>query len=320
MSDAALDQEPSKAGADDVPTAFWALGHLGRSSAWHFLLSILFIAAVFGVVFLLLNVALFALEAQGHDVFYLLDAQDWRGLTLRDAILGFAVPMAIIVLMLLPPVVLATWVVHGRSWLSLVTARRKFRWAHCLISFSMMFLMYSVLLGLSLLIAPEDLSYVFDPYPFLLFLPLVLVLVPLQVLAEEVVFRGYLLQLVGRFCARPLVIVLLPAALFWAGHLQNDPVRLGGIWAILDYAVFSLYVTYLALDCDGLEHPIGIHLGTNLYVFLVQGHEGIWNPTPTLFVTRNADFALSLLALVVVLAIHYLLVIRPARGLRRARA
>ncbi len=315
MSDDTLDLGPPMGGDDSIPIAFWAQGRLGRSSAWLFLLSFLFVAAMYLGGPQLLDPVFHALTPGLFPY-----ARSWHDLPLGDALLGFGFGMSLWVLYMLLPVFLAVLAIHGRSWLSLLTASRRFRWSQAMASFAVVLLLFSAALGVRRLIWPEDVNFVLDPYPFLVFLPLVLIVLPLQVLSEEVLFRGYLLQLVGRFCARPLVIVLLPAALFCAGHLKSDPLTLIGIWELLNFGLFSIYVTYLALACDGIEHSFGVHLGANFYTYLVQGYEDGQNPVPTLFIASGMGFALAVTTIVAVLSLHYLLVIRPGRGLSNAVA
>lgn len=73
--------------------------------------------------------------------------------------------------------------------------------------------------------------------PFLVHLPLALICLLIQTGAEEVVFRGYLLQQLAARFRRPLVWMLIPALLFALGHYAPD---LSGnaapyvvIWAIV---------------------------------------------------------------------------------------
>ncbi len=310
MSADTLDQGQANAGSGDAPTPFWAQGRLGRSSRWLYLVSFLLIAGLYVGASIGL---LLAVEALAPDLYLYWDVRDWREVPLMTALFGFTFFLATFVLLLLAAFSM-NWLIHGRSPRTLITANEPFRWAQMAASFSVIFLLGFATLGLTLLISPGAVVYVLDLKPFLAFLPLVLVLVPLQVLAEEVVFRGYLLQLVGRFTGLRLVLLLLPASLFWAAHLENEPVYLGGIWAILGYAAIALYLTFLALACNGLEHAIGVHLGVNLYAFLIEGVGGSWYPTPTVVLITDLDFRFSLLTLIAALAIHYWLLVRPGRA------
>lgn len=113
-----------------------------------------------------------------------------------------------------------------------------------------------------------------DPAP--LVLGLLLLLVPLQVTAEEVVFRGYLLQTVGRWLASPVLVVLVPAPLFLIGHLGDTTT---GVVA----AVMALATGFLCVRTGGLEAGIAVHLGNNLTALFL----------PPLIVTQQPGLAAS---------------------------
>jgi len=84
--------------------------------------------------------------------------------------------------------------------------------------------------------------------------------------AEEVMFRGVMLRLTGRFPRRPRLLGLITGLVFSAIHLDPDPIAFiaraisGGVW------------TWAALRLGGLEFGIGAHLANNLIIAL------FWQP------------------------------------------
>ncbi|WP_157230832.1 CPBP family intramembrane glutamic endopeptidase [Kiloniella laminariae] len=99
----------------------------------------------------------------------------------------------------------------------------------------------------------------------------VLVMIPIvavQAMAEELFFRGYLLQLVGRFTRRWWLILLIVAGLFFAMHLTNPPVEVFGWYAYLSYGLASLLFTFLALKTGRLEYSIALHIGWNWSILI----------------------------------------------------
>ena len=82
--------------------------------------------------------------------------------------------------------------------------------------------------------------------------------------AEEVVFRGYVLQQTAAFTRNIWVIVGLNGALFALFHLEFDPSALAA--RALAGAAFA----WAALRLGGLEFAIGAHLATNLMLALFQ--------------------------------------------------
>lgn len=91
----------------------------------------------------------------------------------------------------------------------------------------------------------------------LIALLLVLAVVPWQAAAEEVLFRGVLMQAVGAWLRHPVWAIVLPAPLFVLGHDYNA-------YGLADIAVFALVAGYLTWRTGGLEAAIGLHVVNNL--------------------------------------------------------
>ncbi|MWB99352.1 CPBP family intramembrane metalloprotease [Agromyces sp. MMS17-SY077] len=98
----------------------------------------------------------------------------------------------------------------------------------------------------------------------------ILLVVPFQAAAEEYVFRGYLMQSIGRWLKHPAFAILLPVPLFVAGHAYD----LLGLSAI---AVFAIASGWLTWRTGGLEAAIGVHVVNNLFAFLL-GSAGLADP------------------------------------------
>ena len=313
MTDIAPPADRTPAEAASVPRAqadlrFYAMARLGHSEWWRFVIG--FFSTMFVVIVgsAACGIAVTMLEPQWLDTSFV---KDWRDVGHRIAMLHFAffmMPFGLFLLGIL--IVTAYW--HQRPVRSLMTGHARFRWRLAGLSAAVTFGIAVLFLLLDLLLPPHNTEFVLDASAFLSFLPLVLILVPLQVLAEEVIFRGYLLQIVGRYARRPAVVVLVPSLLFWGVHLANDPVQLGGFWAVIDYGIISFYLTYVAVRGNGLEHCFGLHLGINLFVFTILGIDNAWYPTPTLFLVGQGNFAIGAVATALICGAHYWLVLRPA--------
>jgi uncharacterized protein len=100
-------------------------------------------------------------------------------------------------------------------------------------------------------------------------LPLVLPAILLQSAAEEIAFRGYVMQgLAARFRS-PLAWWILPAALF--GILHWNPVEFGGdAWlAALAAAVIGLVLGHVTAATGNLSVAMGLHFANNAFAMLV---------------------------------------------------
>jgi membrane protease YdiL (CAAX protease family) len=100
-------------------------------------------------------------------------------------------------------------------------------------------------------------------------LPLALPALMIQTAAEELAFRGYLLQgLAARFRA-PLVWWLLPAVLF--GLLHWDPAQFGRhAWlAAASAAVVGLVLADVTASTGNLSAAMGLHFANNAVALLL---------------------------------------------------
>ncbi|MFF0989276.1 CPBP family intramembrane glutamic endopeptidase [Kocuria nitroreducens] len=99
---------------------------------------------------------------------------------------------------------------------------------------------------------------------------MIVLVVPLQCAAEELVFRGYLMQTVGRWLRRPVFAILLPVPLFTFGHLYDT-------WGLLAVAVMAVVAGYLTWRTGGLEAAIALHVVNNVIATLF-GALGLSDP------------------------------------------
>lgn len=157
----------------------------------------------------------------------------------------------------------AAWAVFRRSVPSFVSPARRFEPALVVVGA----LVFGVLVVGAILLESGLRGEPLEPpllkalYPVSDRLAYGLAAVPLLLLAaaaEEVVFRGVLLQITGAFTRNPAILVLINAVLFSAAHLEFDPapflarVGLGAAFA------------WTVLKLGGLEFAIGAHTANNL--------------------------------------------------------
>lgn len=88
----------------------------------------------------------------------------------------------------------------------------------------------------------------------------ILLLVPIQATAEEVVFRGVGMQVFGSWVKSPWLAVLVPSVLFAMAHIYD-------IWGMLAVGLMGLVAAWLAWRTGGLEAAIAIHVVNNLVAF-----------------------------------------------------
>jgi len=100
---------------------------------------------------------------------------------------------------------------------------------------------------------------------FWAFLAVIVLTSPLQAAAEEILFRGYLLQALGSLVARPWFGVIASSVVFALLHgTQNVPL-------FVDRLAFGLLAGLLVWRTGGLEAGIAAHVINNVFAYLIAG-------------------------------------------------
>ncbi|TGD10923.1 type II CAAX endopeptidase family protein [Brevibacterium sp. S111] len=87
-------------------------------------------------------------------------------------------------------------------------------------------------------------------------------LVPFQATAEEIVFRGLAMNIIGSWLRHPAWAVLIPVPFFVFGHLYDLP-------GLIDVGIFAAIVGTLTVITGGLEAGIAFHIVNNLFAFVL---------------------------------------------------
>ncbi len=118
-----------------------------------------------------------------------------------------------------------------------------------------------------------------DPVPrlslatWLRWLPLGMLMLLIQVTAEELTFRGYLVQQLASRYASPLIWMLLPAFLFGLAHYRQQEMG-ANTWLLVGAAVvIGLALTDLTRATGDLGAAIGLHFVSNFWAIMVISAE-----------------------------------------------
>ncbi|MGM7699660.1 lysostaphin resistance A-like protein [Microbacterium sp. A84] len=175
------------------------------------------------------------------------------------------VALMVPLILMLPALFLASRIVEGRGAGLLSSVAGRIRWGWLARTLLLALAVYAVYFAvLFALAALSGESIVIDAsHPGIaLMLVLVLLLVPLQAAAEEYVFRGYLMQLIGGWLRHPAFAILLPAPLFVIGHGYD-------LWGGLSVGVFAIVAAWLSWRTGGLEAAISMHIVNNVLIFVL---------------------------------------------------
>ncbi len=147
------------------------------------------------------------------------------------------------------------------AWLASVQAR--VRWPYFLACLGVAVVVFNGVILLSILVS-RDAS--FRPQAgFWGFLVVILLTAPIQAAAEEVFFRGYLMQALGSLFSRAWIGVVASALVFAYLHgSQNLPL-------FLDRFAFGLLAAVLVWRTGGIEASVAAHVVNNIFAYLIAG-------------------------------------------------
>jgi hypothetical protein len=240
---------PSSASAErrGYGWAFIDLAGLGRNTAWSYIATLLRIVLLPMVFLVLAMISLIAVSG----------ARWQRGTTATGVVIALAVAAVIIAGLAL------AWGVarsHRRPWRSLIAADLRLDWRRLAIGAGV----EAALLGLTIALGHWLAG---QPWPSGSSVPLpalaaILLLIPFQAASEEMLFRGYLTQALGRLSRHRIVIVLVVGVVFGALHLDAY-----GALTLPYLLSLSLIFSLVSLRDERLELVIGAHTANNWIAF-----------------------------------------------------
>lgn len=187
---------------------------------------------------------------------------------------------------------------HKRAPLSILTTRARFDVSRVAVGAGLWFFLAGG--GILLVIPQEKLTLQFD---LATFMPLALVacfLIPVQVLAEEALFRGYWMQGLARVVKSPLAALLISSVLFMSMHLSNPELAQDMARVLPVYFCLGVFFATLAILDDGLELGTGCHLGNNIFVSVVLSSSNGAVTTPSIFQAETETIISGMWILIVV--------------------
>lgn len=192
-----------------------------------------------------------------NDIFRYMDLN----LTLFLLLLSFAVAFIALIF-----VVRA---LHGQKFREVVTARPKVDWKRIFFSFTVWGVFSAASVAVLYFTEPESYVLQFDAPKFLILLVIAVVMIPIQTSAEELMFRGYLMQGFGLLAKNKWFPLLLTSIIFGGMHIFNPEVaKLGYIMSVY-YIGTGLLLGIMTLMDDGTELALGFHAANNLVAALL---------------------------------------------------
>lgn len=146
------------------------------------------------------------------------------------------------------------------------------------------------------------------PGDALLTLLLAIVLVPVQAGLEELLFRGYLLQLFTLAFKRFWPAAVLTSILFALMHFANPEVQEYGAWALGSYFIFGFLACGLVWLDGNLRLAILFHTLNNIYGFAIVSYPHSAIPVPSFFMMEEMNMMWTMVGLPLMMAVFILLI------------
>lgn len=217
---------------------------------------------------------------------------------------GLALSLASFGWLLLATLAVVAWM-HGRPVGTLFAPPGQFRWSRVFAGAAVWLVLFTAATCVEAVLFPGNVRRNEQFGAEAALLAAGLLLIPLQTTAEEVFFRGYLLQASYRWTRKPLLLCALSGLLFLLPHLGNIEASHG--WAAwTQWAVMGAFLAALTLRTRSLDLAIGVHAANNLAAFLLVGTKEASLPAVSLFVSESPNLALQNASLVAAATIAYL--------------
>ncbi len=265
--------------------AFFSLADSGRNGWWRYTWGVVLIVAVWLFAGGLVSPLLWPLPLGGVREF---------------------VATNVDFMLMMSGVVMVHVLVHHRPWRTLITSRSSLSWRRLFEGAALWGVLMLLIVVLESALYPGRYVWSFDPQRWPQFFVLALLLTPIQCTAEELLFRGYLLQAIGRVFHNPFVSAALSSLLFAAPHLLNPEATAHGLLIMAaTYFTMAMFLALVALRDAGLELAIGAHTANNFFLIVFFGYKDSPLPASAMFTTEAYDPVFSLVSILAAACVFY---------------
>jgi membrane protease YdiL (CAAX protease family) len=174
--------------------------------------------------------------------------------------------------------------IHKRPFLKLLTSRDKIDWKRIMFSFTVWMVLLGALLLLDVVLGSQ-LVYNLDVTNFLVLLLLSTTLLVLQTSVEEVLFRGYLFQQLGKVFPASWIGILITGTVFGLMHGSNPEIMELGKFFIVFYIVTGIFLGVITQMDGGLELSLGYHAANNIFAAIIVTNDWQAFQTDAIFVS-----------------------------------
>ena len=275
--------------ASELP--YHRLSHVNPRARWFTpVLEGLLIAGIYFVLLLMVSFALLASAVMLRVPYdHLTDLQRVYANVFKTPLVFIAFLSTVIPV--IPAIFIARLITNFKPLGLIHSIAGRMRWSYLSVFLGFGFLIFGLyLVGFAALdgsLTTQNSVHPLNSGMFWLYIVLILLIVPFQCYAEELLFRGYLMQTVGRWLKNPVWAIIIPAPIFMVLHGY-------GLWGLLSVLTMALIAGFLCWYTGGLEAGIGLHIANNVSIFIF-GLLGLADPFDANREAQALDFVQALI-------------------------
>ena len=293
--------------ASELP--YHRLSHVNPRARWFTpVLEGLLIAGIYFVLLLIVSFALLAFAVMLRVPYdYLTDLQRIYANVFKTPLVFIAFLSTVIPV--IPAIFIARLITNFKPVGLIHSIAGRMRWSYLGVFLGFGFLIFGLYsVGFAALdgsLTTQNSVHPLDSGMFWLYIVLILLIVPFQCYAEELLFRGYLMQTVGRWLKNPAWAIIIPAPIFMVLHGY-------GLWGLLSVLTMALIAGFLCWYTGGLEAGIGLHIANNVSIFIF-GLLGLADPFDANREAQALDFVQALILQLAFAGLVYMYTYRQKR-------
>ncbi len=190
----------------------------------------------------------------------------------QDSFMNIGIDKNLYLFLMIFTFMVAIWVLyllvkflHKKEFKNIITSRSKIDWNRIWFAFILWGSILAITIYLGIFLSPEDFVWNFKPIPFFTLVMVSFLFLPFQTSAEEIVFRGYLMQGLGLLAKNKWFPLLITSVSFGLLHGLNPEVEKLGYIIMVFYIGTGLFFGIITLLDDGIELPLGLHATNNIF-------------------------------------------------------
>ena len=289
-----FEQIPLMIGTDNsisqFENSYLTLARLGKNQWWRYAISIVLIL-LFSQLLGILPMISYVHTSEGENLSYeqwviAEENMDFEALGLSKntglalMLLSFAIGLG--------GLFIAVRFIHRKVFMHLINASKKLRWNRIWFAVIVWGGLLLIELITTLLLYGDQLKFQFDVTKFIPLVLISLLLLPVQTSFEELVYRGYYLQMFSLLSKYPIVPVTATSLMFAAMHMFNPEVAAFG-WPVMFsyYFAFGFSLALITIWDRGLEIALGVHAINNVFTALAVTTEDSVLQVDALWITNT---------------------------------